>query len=316
MRCPYCGSDNKQNMKFCGKCGANLNHQNISNPRNNDKNNYNDNYQKERKQTEFYEDIVTKKQLKKAQNATRTKIILITVFSIIILGLLGVIAYLVFGSGMGFSFSGETKVETTVAEETTEAATEKTVTVPAVAGYDYNLALQRLSNVNLKVTYTSEYSDNVYENCVISQTPDPGTEVKEGTEVQLVVSKGRENKQSSLLSTNPSDNTDPSSGDGTVNSSDYIIPESSSRYLTYDDIKNLDEDQLELARNEIFARHGRKFNSDKLQRYFYSKPWYRGTIEPEEFDEGLLNEYEIANITYIYEQEQYVDDYGHANPNL
>ncbi len=316
MRCPYCGNDNKGNVKFCAKCGANLNHQNLENLKSENINNYKDDYEKDKTKQEFYEDVVTKTQLKKAQHATRTKVILITIFSIIILCLLGVIAYLVLGSGIGLNILGEKKTETTVAVETTEEPTEKTVTVPAVAGYDYNLALQRLSNANLKVTYTSEYSDNVYENCVISQTPDPGTEVKEGTEVKLVVSKGKENKQTTSTPSDPSDNTDPSSENGTVNSSDYIIADSSSRYLKYNDVKNLDEDEIELARNEIYARHGRKFNSDELQRYFYSKPWYRGTIEPEDFNESVFNKYESANVTYLLKQEEYIDDHGHANPNL
>ncbi len=325
MKCPYCGNENKGNSKFCTKCGANLSKQNIQDFQSKNPDNYSDDYEKDKTQTEFYEDIVTKNELKKEGHAKKSKAIIIVVFSLIIIGLLGIIAYLVFGSGMKFDFLGGTKEETTVSQETTEKVTEKTVAVPAVAGYDYNLALQRLSNVNLKVTYTSEYSDNVSENCVIRQTPDPGTEVKEGTEVKLVLSKGKENAKSSLLPTVSSGNSSGSSGSSSrssssrgssANSSDYIIADSSSKYLTYNDVKNLTEDELELARNEIYARHGRKFNSDDLQRYFYSKAWYRGTIEPEDFDESVFNEFEKANVTYLLKQEEYVDDYGHADPNL
>lgn len=320
MKCPNCKAKNRKSARFCGECGADLQGQNLNIPQDND---YNDEFENDKTQTEFFEDLVTKEQLKKAQHATRSKVIIISIFSIIIIGLLGIIAYLVLEGGIELTFLGESKQETTVAQETTVEVTEKTVSVPGVAGYNYNLALQRLSNVNLKVTYTYEYSDNISQDCVISQTPDPGAQVAEGTEVKLVLSKGRENAQSSVLSTSPSeeDSTDStsgssSSGNSTANSSDFIIPESSSRYVTYNDVKNMDEDTLELARNEIYARHGRKFRTDELQRYFYAQPWYRGTIEPEDFDESVLNEYERANVSYLLEQQRYVDDHGHASPNL
>ncbi len=81
--------------------------------------------------------------------------------------------------------------------------------------------------------------------------------------------------------------------------SDYVIPASSSRRLTESDFAGLSNRQLELARNEIYARHGRKFHSQDLQEYFNSKSWYRGRYEPEEFSETLLSEIEKYNIELI-----------------
>lgn len=81
--------------------------------------------------------------------------------------------------------------------------------------------------------------------------------------------------------------------------SDYMIPASSSRRLTESDFAGLSNRQLELARNEIYARHGRKFHSQDLQEYFNSKSWYRGRYEPEEFSETLLSEIEKYNIELI-----------------
>ena len=43
--------------------------------------------------------------------------------------------------------------------------------------------------------------------------------------------------------------------------SDYIIADSNSRYLTYEDVGSLSLQQVNYAKNEIFARHGRKFVS-------------------------------------------------------
>ena len=60
--------------------------------------------------------------------------------------------------------------------------------------------------------------------------------------------------------------------------SEYIIPDSNSRYLTESDISGLSLQQLNYAKNEIYARRGRKFDSVELQEYFGSKSWYRGCL--------------------------------------
>ena len=88
------------------------------------------------------------------------------------------------------------------------------------------------------------------------------------------------------------------------NSSDsYILPDSSSRELTIADISGLSHDQLELARNEIYARHGRKFTNPTLQNYFNSQAWYTGTIEPEDFTDDMLSDVEKSNIQFIKDHE-------------
>ena len=61
---------------------------------------------------------------------------------------------------------------------------------------------------------------------------------------------------------------------------DYILPDSGTRKLTNSDLAGLDADELELARNEIYARAGRRFNTDYIQDYFDDKWWYVGTIDP------------------------------------
>ena len=92
----------------------------------------------------------------------------------------------------------------------------------------------------------------------------------------------------------------------TAESGEYFFPESSSRYLTDEEISNYTSDQLELAKNEIYARHGRQFVTDYIADYFNSKSWYQGTIDPETFDAeqgSVFNEYEIANINKIQQWE-------------
>ena len=80
--------------------------------------------------------------------------------------------------------------------------------------------------------------------------------------------------------------------------SSYILPESSSRNYSYEELNQLDDNTLQMAINEIYARHGRRFSTPSLQEYFDNKTWYNGTIAPEAFDgnEGAyLNAYESAN---------------------
>lgn len=88
---------------------------------------------------------------------------------------------------------------------------------------------------------------------------------------------------------------------------EYFFPDSSSRYLTDEEISAYSSDQLELAKNEIYARHGRQFVTQYIADYFNSKSWYQGTIDPDTFDaqqDSIFNEYEIENI-YRIEQWEY-----------
>ncbi len=84
----------------------------------------------------------------------------------------------------------------------------------------------------------------------------------------------------------------------------YILPDSDTRYYTESELSGLSEDELRLARNEIYARHGRKFDAEDLQEYFGNQSWYEGTIEPSDFSESLLNEYEKANVDTIMAVEE------------
>lgn len=83
---------------------------------------------------------------------------------------------------------------------------------------------------------------------------------------------------------------------------DYIIADSYTRALTTDELTTLTREELQIARNEILARHGRKFEDENMKMYFESKSWYSGTIEPTEFDayyDSILSEVEKANIQLI-----------------
>ena len=71
----------------------------------------------------------------------------------------------------------------------------------------------------------------------------------------------------------------------------------STRYATYDDIRNYDSGQIRVLKNSIYARHGRKFKDANLRNYFNSLWWYRGWRN--EVPSRELNKYEKANIQFL-----------------
>lgn len=106
---------------------------------------------------------------------------------------------------------------------------------------------------------------------------------------------------SSYLSTSK-----PGSGSGSSTQTGYILPESNTRVYSKSELSSLSASQLRLARNEIYARHGRKFNDADLQEYFNNCSWYSGTVDPATFDANVtsyLNSYELANLQLITELE-------------
>lgn len=86
----------------------------------------------------------------------------------------------------------------------------------------------------------------------------------------------------------------------------YVLPNSDAAFLSPEDLEGLSPEELRLARNEIYARHGRTFAAEDLNAYFISQSWYRAIYSPEEFDvlaPELLNKYEVANLALILEAE-------------
>lgn len=85
----------------------------------------------------------------------------------------------------------------------------------------------------------------------------------------------------------------------TKGAGDYIFPDSASRNLTGSELSGLDAETLRKGRNEIYARHGRKFKDSTLQSYFNSKSWYKPTNASDSEIEKALNQYEKNNIKLI-----------------
>ena len=82
----------------------------------------------------------------------------------------------------------------------------------------------------------------------------------------------------------------------------YMFAKSASEKLLESDLATLSKENLALARNEIYARHGYIFKSEPFKNYFDSKSWYKSNTsfkgQKEEF-----NAVETYNINLITKHE-------------
>ena len=97
--------------------------------------------------------------------------------------------------------------------------------------------------------------------------------------------------------------------------SEYIIADSATRLLTTSDIQGLSARELNYAKNEIYARHGRKFDSPELRNYFESKSWYIGKYDGNVFDanysDQLLSDIEKKNAEFLKDAENRAQSGGY-----
>ena len=86
-------------------------------------------------------------------------------------------------------------------------------------------------------------------------------------------------------------------------SSEYVLPDTDSRYYSREELEALSDWELYVGHNEIYARHGKGFLQDDLAEHFSQCGWYVRLYTPEEYDAlpSLLNEYEQANSDLMWE---------------
>lgn len=101
----------------------------------------------------------------------------------------------------------------------------------------------------------------------------------------------------------------------TAENEEYILANSNVDYLTETDITGLTLQEINYAKNEIYARHGRRFESQELMNYFTSKSWYEGIYDPDDFDanysDDVLNDYEKKNAEFLRSVEYSMNPNGY-----
>ena len=110
---------------------------------------------------------------------------------------------------------------------------------------------------------------------------------------------------SAALTPTPTPTPTPKPADG-----GYILPDSATRRLTQADVAGLTWEQCCLARNEIYARHGRIFQTPQIAAYFEAQSWYHGTVPGASFDNNTLSPIEHANADFLANYE--TATWGHS----
>ena len=86
--------------------------------------------------------------------------------------------------------------------------------------------------------------------------------------------------------------------------SENTFPDMDTGDLTQDQVSKLSLQAVCYAKNELYARHGRKFLSQELKDYFNDKTWYEGTVDPDSFSPGVFNTYENDNLLLLVSAEE------------
>ncbi|WP_414545113.1 protein kinase domain-containing protein [Nostoc sp. CCY0012] len=102
----------------------------------------------------------------------------------------------------------------------------------------------------------------------------------------------------------PVDNTSPTPVDTTTENNYLWL---SQRTVTDADLEDKDGFELDIMRNSVFARHGRRFDTSGLQEYFNNQFWYRPLYSPKTFPPKLLSQLEQRNVEFI---NKYQDRYN------
>lgn len=266
--CPVCNAENSDDARFCENCGHIFN--NSTNSFDYD-DKYNQNY------VEY----------KQKKNNTGLIVAITVVSAIAVIAVCLCIYFLAFNNKNENSVLSDTSTsETTTTTEVTTTTFSETTTqretttvsriVPNITGMYKDSAIDMLRNNAIKYRLDYEYSSTYEKNYVFSQSPSSGAFMSDNQIVTVYISRGE-----------------------LPVSTDYILPYSDIEYISESELVGLDKRTSELALNEIYARHGRKFNDSSIQSYFNEKSWYDGFIEPEDFSDSVFNKYETKNIATI-----------------
>lgn len=283
MKCPNCGAKNKAGMKYCKICGSIL-------PENNN----------------GFEDGDSQSSKKK------TPKLLIVAIIVVSLVIIGIVAFLLINQLSNQTETGNTETkktesvvattksnsatEETTVEETTQATTQAEIKAPNVTGVKSNDAYDKIINLGLKYKAEFDYSDNVPEDYVISQSPAEDSKLTAGETVTLKISRGSKpdtsSNNSSVSKANESSSNVTSGGD----TKDKYGLNVSSRYISRSDISWMNRDEIQLAINEVYAKLGFRFTKGEEKKYFESMYWYNPDTTDMFVIEKRMNEYEYKNM--------------------
>ncbi|MDX2216922.1 MAG: YARHG domain-containing protein [Oculatellaceae cyanobacterium bins.114] len=78
----------------------------------------------------------------------------------------------------------------------------------------------------------------------------------------------------------------------------------SEREVTTADLEGKSTFELDVLRNSIFARYGRRFDRPDLQTYFDGQSWYEPRYSPSQFPNNQLTDLETSNAQFILDYQK------------
>ncbi len=76
-----------------------------------------------------------------------------------------------------------------------------------------------------------------------------------------------------------------------------VFPDSAQRAIKAEDLQDKSAESIGIARNEIYARHGKEFQNPTYSEYFKNQDWYRPNPN---FKESELNPMEKRNVAFLH----------------
>lgn len=124
--------------------------------------------------------------------------------------------------------------------------------------------------------------------------------------------------ETSVIENGAGNNTDTATNDKTdATYTDYLCSYSNERLVTEEDIDKLKntkydnlpagKDIIQMVINEMYARHGYKFNNKDIQAYFDSKKWYKDIKDHNDNMDDIYNnmsDIERKNVDFISEHKE------------
>ena len=261
--CPYCGAENKDEALYCVSCGQPLKRESAASDDQTAYYDDEDSYFSEEKWDDTSKSAWDESSYVKTEQAHEDSTMKKLEITKIIL--LAVLIVVLVGGGVFFytstkSTSSDTKTtETKTTDDSDDSSTD--------SGAD--VSDDETSSTTENNDHSTDSSNDASSNATSDTTADDRSS----------------NDTSSNTTT-------------TVSNSDYVLPDSDSQVYSDDVINSLSKNQLAIARNELYARHGYIFHTNQaMKNYFNNKNWYVPSVENQ--DDITLNSYEKANLKKI-----------------
>ncbi len=151
------------------------------------------------------------------------------------------------------------------------------------------------------VADATEETEEIEES--VAQTEESKEAIEESTEPVVESEEATEEVVESVESTETTENEEVKeeetlSQEG-LQKAEFYFPNSNVEEIPEELLAGMSAGNLWVAKNEIYARHGRIFEDPVLNAYFLGCSWYVPEIQPEDFDETMLNPIERSNIQNI-----------------